>query len=214
MKNQMQIYSHTILLLITVLTFTSCMNSGPHPTDMTGKFRLTFSMKEGAINKEKINNSVRDAIKDVESEMSKAKKEIDAAFDVSSVDTTSIEGKIEYAAKIFGKSMSQLGTNMGDLGISLGGILGSVAENGITFSESILNEIEVNVELQQDGDIKADNSILNFGTANAFWEVKGDEFIISDKEKKPNNTLKIIERNSEGFVLEKEQILLHFKHLK
>lgn len=196
------------------MSMNSCTNFGPHPSDMTGKFIVNFSMKEDAVKKDQIKNRISDALNEAKDELTNAKRDLDREFDVNNIDTTTVEGKIEYSAKMFGKSMAQFGLQLGELGKNMGGIFGNLAEQGINLSAAMLNKIEVEVELLEDGDIKTEDSMLNFSTANARWEVKEDEFIISNRDNEPTGIFKIIDRNNQGFVIEKENVQINFKRIE
>lgn len=213
MKNPSVFFFRTFHIAMFIMLLYSCQTSGPNPPDMTGKFKLTFSLKEGTVNKEKINNDIRDAIETAKGEIEKTRSDLEKEFNVDNIDTSTVEGKIEYSAKMFGKSMSQLGLQMSELGKGMGGLVGNIVKEGLNLSDDIFNKIEINVELQEDGDIKADDSVLNIGTSNSSWEVKGGEFILKNRKKESVEIFKITERNSKGFTLEKDNLIMNFNKI-
>ena len=101
-------------VLFGLLFCVCCKDTGPHPSDLVGKYNVSIKLKEDVINKDKIKESVDDAVKDAQAELSKAKEELSKEMDFSHIDTTTMEGKIEYAAKKFGSSMAEMGIGLGE----------------------------------------------------------------------------------------------------
>lgn len=192
------------------LPFMSCKDLGPNPEIMVGTYQVTGQLKDGTIDTEEISKSVSDAVKDAKVEIQNARKEIDQELDLANIDTTTAEGKIEYAAKKFGKSMSDIGLTMGELGKDLGDLFGGLAGEGIGLAQSILKNINAEIDLQADGDLKAKNSLINISLPNATWQVDGDQFILHTDNKTQSDTFLITKRSGEGFMLSKDELELHF----
>jgi hypothetical protein len=200
----------SIFTFCSILFLNACKEFGPQPPSMVGTFEVSGKLKDGTIDTDEISNSVSDAMNEVKTEMQKARREIDQEFDLANIDTTTAEGKIEYAAKKFGKSMSDLGLSMGEMGKDLGNIFGGLAEDGMGLAQSILKNINAEIELQADGDVKAKNSLINISLPNASWQVDGDQFILFTDHKAQSDTFLISNKSTEGFILSKDELELHF----
>ncbi|MBL0027383.1 MAG: hypothetical protein IPO98_21485 [Saprospiraceae bacterium] len=200
-------FSAILLIIISIL---SCQNQGPQPLEMVGSYEVSFRIKDNAIDKVSIKNKIKEAMQNADDEIRKAKKDLDNEFDLHSIDTFTTEGKMEYAAKKFGKSMAEVGINLGDLGKNMGSALSGLAIDGVDFSESILKNTKIKIELKADGDVKSKGSFLNFGFSNAKWEVRDDEFIFSNNDGKDHEILKISNKTKDGFTLEKDNVYLDF----
>ena len=82
--------------------------------------------------------------------------------------------------------------------------------NGLDMAESIIKNLNISVELQEDGDIKSRGSIVDFGLRNAKWEVKDGMFLLYKDEGQEPEVFKISQRSSKGFILEKDKFLIDF----
>jgi hypothetical protein len=188
----------------------SCKESGPQPVDMVGHYIVSANLSKKAINTDDIKNKISEAMEEAKDNISKSKDEIKKEFDLTMIDTSTVDGKIEYAAKKFGQSMAELGTDMGELGTEVGSLFSDLTSNGINFGESLLKNLKIEVELQADGDIKVDNTYVLLGLTNATWKVENDQFLLyKDKQEKPDTFL-IKERNTEGFTLTKDELEILF----
>lgn len=200
----------TLFTFCTIMCFISCNEFGPNPTSMVGLYEVSAQLKDGTVNTNEITKSVSDAMKDVKTEMQKARNEIDQELDLANIDTTTAEGKIEYAAKKFGKSMSDIGLTMGELGKDLGNLFGGLAGEGVGLAQSILKNINAEIDLQADGDLKANSSLISISLPNATWKVDGDQFILFTDNKAESDTFLITKKSTEGFILSKDELELHF----
>jgi len=186
----------------------SCKDTSPQPSDLVGNYTVTLSLRDGAINTTAIKDSINDAMAKASDELKKARIEMNEEFDFSSIDTTTAEGKIEYAAKKIGKSMAEVGLGMGEFGKEMGNLFSGLAEGGVGMTKSILENITFDVELQADGHIKSSGSIFNIGINDKSWKVVGDDFILVDANKNEDQVLKISERNDNGFTLTKDEVII------
>ena len=206
MKNCVKYY-FTFSILFSLL---ACKESGPFPSDMVGNYSVTASLAEGTINKSAIRDSIQTAMEKAEEDIKKAKEEIEKELNLDDIDTTTTAGKIEFAAKKFGKSMADIGVNMGELGKDMGNLFSNLAVDGINLSESILKNIDVDVELLQDGKIKTKGGLISLGLKEASWQGKDDYFLLKTNENNSEDTFRIKDRHSDGFVLEKDKLLITF----
>jgi DNA-binding protein Fis len=128
-----------IFLFIFTLTFTffSCQNFGPNPQDLVGNYNVSFSLKEDIIDNKSIRDSINYAFEKAAVDIEKAKRELDEELNLSSLDTSQLEGKIEYAAKSFSKSIADIGLNFGGLGKDLGGLISGIATSTLGLTEAI-----------------------------------------------------------------------------
>jgi len=207
MKNNVSLFS---VLLIVAMIHTSCKDAGPNPSEMTGQYTVTAALKEGALNKKAIKDSIITAMESAKEEIAKARLELSEELNLSDIDTSTSEGKIEYATKQFAKTMGETGLNMGDIGKDIGGFFGDLATGGLGLAESLLEKISLDVELQADGDIKTQESFIAFGLKDAKWEVNGDHFLLHHDQGESTDTLVIVNRDSNGFTLEKDKVLITF----
>jgi len=196
-----------ISILMSVI---SCKESGPFPADLVGSYTVTASLKEDIINKNAIRDSIETAMQKAEYDISKAKEEIEKELSLNDIDTTTTEGKIEFAAKKFGKSMADIGVNMGELGKDMGNLFSNLAVDGLSLSESILKNIQLDVELQSDGKIKTSGGLISIGLKDATWLVNNDQFLLKTSESETQDTFIIKDRTNDGFVLEKDKLLVTF----
>jgi hypothetical protein len=206
----MRSFVFSIVVFCNIIFFVSCKESGPFPSDMVGNYSVTASLAEGTINKNTIRDSIQMAMEKAEDDLKKAKEEIEKELNLDDIDTTTTEGKIEFAAKKFGKSMADIGVNMGELGKDMGNLFSNLAEDGIGLSESILKNINIDVELLQDGKIKTKGGLVSLGLKDATWVVQDDYFLLKTSESDTQDTFRIKDRHTDGFVLEKDKLLITF----
>lgn len=206
-------FSPVIMILffpVWLLTLVACKDSGPQPSDMVGHYKVSGRLKDGTVNKKAIKDSIDTAMEKAEKEMKNAKKELAREMDTSSIDTTTTEGKIEYAAKQMGKSLSELDVNFGDLFKDMGGMVSDLTTNGLGMAESLIKNLNISVELQADGDIKASGSLIDMAVRNAKWEVKDNKFLLYKNDEKEPDTFVIKDKTSQGFTLEIDKFLIDF----
>ena len=194
----------------TLFIYTSCQETGPHPSDMVGNFEMSILLKDDAVDKNSIKENISSAISEASKDLEKAKKELSEELSLDDIDTSNLEGKIEFAAKSFGKSISEVGINFGNMGKDLGSIISDISMGSIDIFSSSLKNLNLEIEFQEDGDIKNKGSIFSLGLKNATWEVKGDNFIFTKDDGQSPESLRIIKRDKNGFTLEKEKVLLEF----
>jgi len=183
---------------------------GPHPSDMVGNFEMNIILKDDVVDKKSIQENISSAISKANEDLDKVKEELGSEFDLNDIDTSNLEGKIEFAAKKFGKSMAEVGLNLGGLGKDLGSIISDISLGSMDFLASSLKNLHMEIEFQEDGEIKNRGSVLSLGLNNARWEVKDDNFIFTQDNDKNPESLRIIKRDKNGFTLEKDKVWLEF----
>lgn len=198
----------SLVVFSNIVFLISCKDTSPQPSDLVGNYTVSLSLSGEALNTEAIKDSINDAMSKANEELKKAKLEMNEELNFSAIDTTTPEGKIEYAAKKLSKTIAEAGLGMGELGKEMGSLFGGLAEGGIGMTKSILENMTFDVELQEDGDIKASGSILNIGLNNKSWKVVDDDFIIVDASNKEDQVLKITDRNENGFTLTKDEVVI------
>jgi hypothetical protein len=199
-----------LFVFLSIIILGSCKDSAPQPSDMVGYYTVSGKFSNEAIDENEIKSSISDAMKEAKAEIAKAKEEINLEFDLSSIDTSTTEGKIEYTAKKFSKSMAELGTDMGEVGTELGSLFANLTTSGIDLGENLLKNIKFEVELQADGDLKVNNQWITLGLNNAKWEVKDDQFILFKDNNEAADVFLIKNRNSNGFELVKDELEIQF----
>lgn len=202
------------MLLFYSFVFCSCKDQGPHPTDMVGHFTVTTTLNEKSDDHNKVKSSVTKVYEEAKSEIAKSIENIKHELDLSKIDTTTVEGKIEYATKKFSKTMAEMGTTMGELGTDLAGLFSDLTTSGVRLGEILLKNMKMEVELQADGDIKFKNTWINIAFMNARWEVKKDKFSLFTDENELPEVFKIKESNQDGFVLDNEHLIIKFAKTK
>jgi hypothetical protein len=202
------------LLILLPLAFMSCKEQGPHPSDLVGTFKASVEFKEGKMDKKSVSQEINNAMKEVKDEFKKAKSDIETELDLSMIDTTTTEGKIEYAAKKLGKTFTDASDEIGDLSNDLGNIFSGLAQDGLDLSETLMKNLNANVELQADGDVKIKGSVLSFALSNATWETKGNKFYFYNQPGENAEIFNISQRNDEGFMLENDHILIKLQKIQ
>ena len=173
---------------------------------MTGKYKVHLVLDEKTFDKQGVKDSVTAAMSKAKEELSKMKVEFD-----EKMDTSTAEGKMEYYAKSFAKTMASFGKDLGELGILMGEAGGDVAVKAMEMTETLVQNIKMDVELKEDGKIATDSSLLNkVQFEGTQWEVNGDNFIFKDDEGKVKHEYKIVDKTDEGFVLLHDKYRLVF----
>lgn len=193
--------------LLSGLFLLACHDNSPQPSDLVGQYTVSVKLKDKALDRQAIKDSIARAMEKATSEIEKAKEELSQELDLSDIDTSTLEGKLEYMGKSLGGNLGNLGL---DLGKNLGGIIGDITESSLNLSEQILRNLKIKVELQADGDLKTQNKLINFGMDNAKWKVENGEFIVLKENGRDEDRFKIVERSKSGFTLEKDKALFEF----
>jgi hypothetical protein len=197
-------------LLFALIFFQFCSSNSDNRKDFTGHYNVKLQLDEGTIPKAAIKDSIKAGFAEAKEALKNAKIKINEDIDLSKVDTTTAEGKIEYAAKAFGKGMGEFGIAMGEFGKSIGELAAGVASGSLDFADAIINKIAFDLDLNDDGSIKAKNTkISNFSFEDANWEVEGKTFYLIDKDKN-KEAFEIISKKEDGFILKKDKVKFIF----
>ena len=94
----------SLFVVSNIIFLVSCKDTSPQPSDLVGNYTVTMSLRDGVVNTEAIKDSINDAMSKASEELKKARVEMNEDLNLSAIDTTTPEGKIEYAAKKFGQS--------------------------------------------------------------------------------------------------------------
>lgn len=200
-----------LLILLIALGFGACSQKTKTNKDMIGKYNVHLELDAKTFNKQGVKDSVTDALSKAKDELSKVKLEFDTKMDSSGIDTTTAEGKMEYFAKSFAKTMSSFGKDLGELGILMGEAAGDVAVKAMEMAETLVQHIKMEVELTEEGKIVTDSSLVNkVHFIGSQWEVKDDIFILKDDDGKTKHEYKITDHSDKGFVLTHDKYRLVF----
>lgn len=197
-------------LLFSALFVCTFMACSPQPTDMVGTYLVSAEIKESTLKREDIKKQIKEALSKAGEDIEKSRQEMMEDLDLENIDTSTFEGKMEYLGKSFGAQLGNLGINLGKASQDFGSFIAEIADGSLNFTTSLLKNIEFQVELQEDGDVKVKNKLTSFGMNDSKWRVENGEFILSNSNDKEESRFKIKDRSSNGFVLEKDEVLLHF----
>jgi hypothetical protein len=200
-----------ILISLLVLGMVSCDELRPNPADMVGHFSVSASFNDTGFNEKGIKDSILNVVQNAKEEIATARNKMNQELNLTDIDTMTVEGKIEYAAKKFALSIGDIGLNLGEMGNDAGSLFGNIATGGIGFAESVLKSLSLDIELKADGEIRTKESYVNLGLNDAKWEVRSDKFLVHYSENKRTDTLLIREHSSNGFKLKRDNLLLEFK---
>jgi hypothetical protein len=210
LTNKQQIPNHMkhLLLSLFVLSLISC-KTAPDKASLAGDYSIKAEWK----NKEKIQSDVKKELEGtwqkVSDDLSKAQEDLESDFDLSTIDTTTAEGKIEYASKKLAKEVSSVGMKVGESAGDLGKSVGNAALQGLGGLEAMFDGLNLDVTLQPDGDIKT-KGMASWVTGNMSWDVVGDEMIIKDAKSEEVINAAIVSSDDKGFVLEYKELRLIF----
>lgn len=197
---------HRFLLLMLTFSLGSCIQKTINKKEMTGKYSVHLELSEKTFDKQGVKDSITQALSKAKEELSKMKIEFD-----EKMDTSSEEGKMEYYAKSFAKTMASFGKDLGELGILMGEAGGDVAVKAMEMTENLVQHIKIDVELKENGKISSDSSTVNkVQFEGSEWEVKDDTFIFKDEYGKTKHEFKIVDKTDLGFVLAQDKYRLVF----
>ena len=211
MMNHINLAGKSIILCGLLLNI-SCKNDKIKLINMVGTYKVHVELDEKTFNKQGVRDSVSEALTKAKEELSKAKVELDQKLDSSKVDTSTTEGKIEFVTKSFAKTMASFGKDLGELGIIMGEAAGDVAVKALDMTESLLKNINMDVELKEDGKLVTSSSIINkIQFVGSNWEVKENKFYFKEEDGTIQNEYEILENNEKGFVLVQDKYRLVFE---
>lgn len=197
-----------ILILLVMIVIGSCKENQKiiNKKTMVGKYDVHLELNEKTFDKQGVKDSVTEALSKAKEGLSKMKIEFD-----EKMDTSTAEGKMEYYAKSFAKTMASFGKDLGELGILMGEAAGDVAVKAMDMTEGLVQHIKMDVELKENGRmITNSNLIYKVQFSGSQWEVKDDTFIFRDDEGHAKHEYKIVDKTDNGFVLLHDKYRLIF----
>jgi len=198
-------------LFAVMLTIGSCAGKAIKSTEMTGIYSVHLELDHDKFNKEHVHDTVAKAMEKAREELSRFKTEVDQKIDTAFIDTSTTQGRMEYFAKSFAKSMTAFGKDLGELGILLGEAAGDVASEAVDFTEILVRQIQLDVELLADGQIVTHSPVARkIQFVGSRWEVSGDQFLMKDDQDKVVRSYKITSQTDGGFELTHDQYRLVF----
>lgn len=173
---------------------------------MTGRYFVHLELDNKTFDKQSVKDSITAAMSKAKEELSKMKVEFDAKMD-----TSTEEGKMEYYAKSFAKTMASFGKDLGELGILMGEAAGDVALQAMEMTENLVQHIKMEVELKDDGSINSDSKLMNkVKFEGTRWEIKEDRFFLKDENGTVKTEYTISDVTNSGFVLLHDKYRLVF----
>ncbi|MBP8725100.1 MAG: hypothetical protein KBF37_01620 [Saprospiraceae bacterium] len=198
-------------LYAAMLVIASCGSKAIKSTEMTGIYSVHLELDHDKFNKEHVHDTVAKAMDKAREELSRLKTEVDQKIDTAFIDTSTAQGRMEYFAKSFAKSMAAFGKDLGELGILLGEAAGDVASEAVDFSETLVRQIQLDVELLADGKIVTHSPMARkIQFVGSRWEVSGDQFLMKDDQDKVVRSYQITSQSDRGFELTHDQYRLVF----
>jgi hypothetical protein len=200
----------SIYFMAFCISFTACQLP-PTKESLAGKYVVTATLLEKEEIKDKIRTDVDQAKKELKQNISDAKKELQD-IDLSDIDTTTAEGKLEYYSR---KVASDIGSSVLEMETGLSGLMDGLAGLStapIDALESILENSNINVELQQDGDVKL-SGMFSIASSNLMWDVEGEEIVVKQNENEKAR-ITITHRDDNGFngIYEKWKVRFNKKY--
>ncbi len=178
---------------------------------MVGSYKVHLELDPKSFDKQSVKDSVTQALNKAKDELSKAHSEFSQQMDTSSIDTSTAEGKMEFIAKSFAKSITSFGKDLGQLGILMGEAAGDVAVKAMDMTEELVQKIHMDVELKADGKIvSSSNFVNNIQFVGSNWEVKDDQFTFISSDQQTRHVYKIAELKDSGFTLVQDKYRLVF----
>jgi hypothetical protein len=204
-----------LFYLIAVLFLITACSKQPkniNKKEMIGKYTVHLELNENTINKQGIKDTVANAMEKAKAELAKAKEEMDVNINLSGIDTSTSEGKMEYYAKSFAKTMANFGKDLGELGILMGEAAGDVSVSAMEMTEGLIKKIKLDVELKENGQIISTSDFANnIKFAGKRWQTTQDTFIVKDEDDNTKYEFKITDQTNDGFVLMQDKYRLIFE---
>ena len=201
----------SLLTIVFIMLFSACNSEKNTRNEYVGKYEVQIKLGDIPINKTAIRDSIKAGLAEADKALKEAKIEVDTDLKLNNIDTTTAEGKIEYAAKAFGKSMNEVGSTLGSLAKGMGELAAGIAEGGLDMADNILKNMHFKVELSDDGTIKG--STVNFSNVSfdgSTWAVRANKFYIKSKDGSSEEEFNITKHDENGFVIEKDKAIFTF----
>lgn len=205
---------HKLLLsiLVTLTLFSSCAYFGPNPPDMTGIYHVSFSLDDKLMDSKEISNQLNETLVETKAALQNSAREFEKDLNLSEIDTSTIEGKLEYTTKSLVKSFSGLGEALGSMGETMGTAISDHISGAIGTAINSLNGLTFTAELQEDGNFNIRGAMSLLDAVQNRWKVDGNDFILYSEQRGNEETrFKIEDRNKNGFRLKKDGFIMKFE---
>ena len=184
-----------------MMNLLACSESGPRPESMIGWYNVSLS----SVNKQAGNEE--QGIPEAENKMPSDREGSTSISEtvetdlLQDIDTSTMDGKIQYSARQFETSMKALGEGLSD-------VFNSLAKTGMNIKNGLLEDIRFDAELQEDGDIKIKEMPVDiFQVRDATWAVDGKQFFIF-RGQSDTLTFDIVKKSKKQILLQNEDIAI------
>lgn len=201
------------VIIFSLLSLFACSSSVKTPSTLVGEYEISVRLKEKS---KEVLNSMKDSVKLALQEAKKQMADTKISLDLNDIDTSTAEGKIEYAAKSLTKQFTDsLSPEFGMLADGVSALAHSTGDIGIKMLETVLKLVTIQVSLKEDGSISTNQELIKaqFNT-DLKWKQDGDKFILLNSDGATEQSFIIQNRRDSGFDLVNEEISLHFQKIK
>ena len=165
-----------------------CKPKGPQPEDLVGTYLVkiqTDTLHDENVPLHEANDDFEMNADSIVLNFEKSVEHMGNEFDTN-MDTSQIEGELEHSIQMFGKTIENFGKGMENFAESLGDFGEQIASKSKKWKNQLLENIQFEVELQQDGDCKIKSLDVDFlNLRDAKWEVKQDSFYVLRSDQTP-----------------------------
>ncbi len=199
-----------LFILLFSIIVQSCSTLTNPRKEYAGDYKVKLKLGDDTFPEAAIKDTIKAGLAEAKEALKNVKIKIKDDINLENIDTTTTEGKIEYAAKAFGKGMAEFGLAMGEFGKSMGELAIGVANGSIDLADNIFNKIEFEISLLEDGSIKSENNTIDsFSFKDSTWEIEGKTFYLVDKDKN-KEAFEIVGKKEDGFILKKDKVKIIF----
>ena len=179
----------------------------------SGMYKVRIELQKNKLQMPGLRDSVEAGMKSTQKALSEAQHMTD--LDLTKIDTSTIEGKVEYSATAFAKSISQIGIQLGNVGDEIGKYADQLSTESISGLASFLDQQIFEVQLFEDGSIKTKGDMITrFIFKMYLWDVKDNQFVLSDENNNLIQNFEIQERTQNSFVVQNDLLKLHFQKVQ
>jgi predicted regulator of Ras-like GTPase activity (Roadblock/LC7/MglB family) len=179
---------------------------------MTGIYHVSFSLDDKLMDSKEFRNQLNETLAETKAAVQNSAQEFEKELNLSNIDTSTIEGKLEYTTKSLVKSFSGLGEALGSMGETMGTAISVHISGAIGTAINSLNGLTFTAELQEDGNFNIGGAMSLLDAGQNRWKVDGNDFILYSEHRGNEETRFIIEdRNKSGFSLKKDGLIMKFE---